>query len=110
MPPGITGEALFVGSRDGSVSTTTLPVSGECTIRAHQMGNAKSSGQRSNFRLAVRIAGAAQKSTASQASDDDEKMVAAYLSVVGGSTGCPDGRRCHCGRPCKCRRCACSGH
>jgi len=33
MPPGSTGEALFVGSRDGNRSTTTLPASGEYTVR-----------------------------------------------------------------------------
>ena len=46
LPPGSTGEALFVGSRDGSRSMTTLPASGEYTIRLYQMGNAASSGKR----------------------------------------------------------------
>ena len=77
LPPGSTGEALFVGSRDGGMSTTALPVSGEYTIRVYQMGNAKSSGQRSNFGLEVSIAGAAQKAAVSQSSDEDDKMVAA---------------------------------
>jgi hypothetical protein len=77
LPPGSTGEALFVGSRDGGMSTTTLPVSGEYTIRVYQMGNAKSSGQRSNFGLDIRIAGGAQRSAVSQSSDEDDKMVAA---------------------------------
>ena len=77
LPPGSTGEALFVGSRDGSMSTTALPVSGEYTIRVNQMGSAKTSGQRSNFGLEVAIAGAAAQSTPTQATDEDEKMVAA---------------------------------
>ena len=38
LPPGSTGEALFVGSRDGNVSTTQLPASGEYTIRVYPMG------------------------------------------------------------------------
>ena len=77
LPPGSTGEALFVGSRDGSMSTTALPVSGEYTIRVYQMGNAKSSGQRSNFGLEVSIAGAAQKAAVPHSPDEDGKMVAA---------------------------------
>lgn len=77
LPPGSTGEALFVGSRDGNASTTTLPASGEYTVRIYQMGNAASSGKRSNFTLAVAIAGAAQPAAAAQTSSEDDKMVEA---------------------------------
>jgi hypothetical protein len=38
LPPLSTGEALFVGSRDGNRSTITLPASGEYTIRSQPMG------------------------------------------------------------------------
>jgi len=76
MPPGSTGEALFVGSRDGNASTTTLPASGEYTVRVYQMGNAASSGKRSNFTLDVAIAGGAPKA-ASTLSAEDDKMVEA---------------------------------
>jgi hypothetical protein len=62
LPPDSTGEALFVGSRDGNRSTTTLPASGEYTIRLYQMGHASSSGKRSNFTLDLAIAGSAQHS------------------------------------------------
>jgi len=75
--PGSTGEALFVGSRDGNNSSTTLPASGEYTIRVYQMGQAKNSGQRSNFTLEVAIAGAAQPVAAAQTTAEDEKMVEA---------------------------------
>ena len=77
MPPGSTGEALFVGSRDGNRSTTMLPASGEYTVRIYQMGNAASSGKHSNFTLAVAIAGAAQPVAAAQTTAEDEKMVEA---------------------------------
>jgi hypothetical protein len=77
LPPGSTGEALFIGSRDGNRSTTTLPASGEYTIRVYQMGHAKSSGQRSNFTLEVAITGGAPKAAASPAAADDDKMVEA---------------------------------
>jgi hypothetical protein len=76
LPPGSTGEALFVGSRDGNVSTTTLPASGEYTIRIYQMGHASSSGKRSNFTLDVAITGGAPK-PASTLSAEDDKMVEA---------------------------------
>jgi hypothetical protein len=77
LPPGSTGEALFIGSRDGTRSTTQLPASGEYTIRVYQMGHAKSSGQRSSFRLDVAIAGGATKAAASPAAADDDKLVEA---------------------------------
>lgn len=77
LPPGSTGEALFVGSRDGDGSTTPLPATGEYTIRVYQMGHAASSGKRSNFRLDLAIAGGAQKPAASQSAADDDKMVEA---------------------------------
>jgi len=77
LPPGSTGEALFVGSRDGNVSTTTLPANGEYTVRVYQMGNAASSGKRSNFTLEVAIAGGAQRAASSQSAADDDKMVEA---------------------------------
>lgn len=77
LPPGSAGEALFVGSRDGNRATTTLPASGEYTIRVYQMGNASSSGKRSNFTLDVAIAGAATQPAATTSSSDDDKMVEA---------------------------------
>jgi hypothetical protein len=77
LPPGSTGEAVFVGSRDGDRSTTTLPTSGEYTIRVYQMGSASSSGKRSNFTLDVAISGGAPKAAAAPSSSEDDKMVEA---------------------------------
>jgi hypothetical protein len=77
LPPGSTGEALFIGSRDGTRSTTTLPASGEYTIRVYQMGHAKSSGQRSNFTLEVGITGGAPKATAAPSAGDDDRLAEA---------------------------------
>lgn len=77
LPPGSTGEALFIGSRDGNRSTTTLPANGEYTIRVYQMGHAKSSGQRSNFTLEVGITGSAPKAAVSTSATDDDRMVEA---------------------------------
>jgi hypothetical protein len=86
LPPGSTGEALFVGSRDGSRSTTTLPASGDYTIRLYQMGHASSSGKRSNFTLDVAIAGGAQQPVAASTSSDDDKMVEASTRASASSS------------------------
>jgi len=83
LPPGSTGEALFVGSRDGDSSTTELPASGEYTIRVYQMGHAKSSGKRSNFKLDVAIAGGVPKA-ASPAPSGDDRMVEASARASAG--------------------------
>jgi hypothetical protein len=77
LPPGSAGEALFVGSRDGDTSTTTLPTSGQYTIRVYQMGNAKSSGKHSNFTLAVAIDGAAPASAGASKGGQDPLVEAA---------------------------------
>lgn len=77
LPPGSTGEALFVGSRDGDRSTTSLPSSGEYTVRVYQMGDAKSSGKQSRFTLDVAIAGSASQSAATLSAEDDKMVEAA---------------------------------
>jgi hypothetical protein len=77
LPPGSTGEALFVGSSHGASSTTTLPTSGPYTIRVYQMGDAKSSGKRSNFTLDVAITGTAQAAAGASKGGDDPMVEAA---------------------------------
>jgi hypothetical protein len=77
LAPGSTGEALFVGSSGGKRSTTALPAPGEYTVRVYQMGNAASSGKRSNFTLEVAITGGAAQPAAAQTSSEDDKMVEA---------------------------------
>jgi len=77
LPPGSTGEALFVGSRDGNRSTTPLPATGEYTIRVYQMGHAAGSGKRTSFTLDVAIAGGSQNAAAPAGSSDDDRMVEA---------------------------------
>jgi len=77
LPPGSTGEAMFVGSRDGASSTTTLPTSGQYTIRVYQMGDAKSSGKRSSFTLDMAITGTAQAAAGASKGGDDPMVEAA---------------------------------
>lgn len=62
LPPGGTGEAIFIGSRDGDAAALTLPVDGEYTIRVYQMGDAKSSGRVTQYTMDVSITGGSQAS------------------------------------------------
>ena len=98
LPPGSTGEAMFVGSRDGASSTTTLPTSGQYTIRVYQMGDAKSSGKRSSFTLDMAITGTAQAAAGASKGGDDPMVEAAGRAGEGKGTatvsvGLPDGRK-----------------
>lgn len=77
LEPGSTGEAVFVGSRDGAASTTVLAKSGVYTIRVYQMGDAKSSGKRSSFTLDVAITGAPQPAVAAAPAGADPLVEAA---------------------------------
>ena len=38
LPPGSSGEAIYVGSMDGNSTVVPLPADGEYTIRVYQMG------------------------------------------------------------------------
>jgi hypothetical protein len=60
LPPGSSGEGIYNGSIEGNSSSTTLPADGEYTVRVYQMGQAKSSGQRSVYTIEVAITGGAQ--------------------------------------------------
>jgi hypothetical protein len=60
LPPGSSGEAIFIGSRDGDEATLTLSADGEYTIRVYQMGRAKTSARRTDFVLEVSIPAGAE--------------------------------------------------
>lgn len=70
LPPGSNDVALFVGSRDGDSFRGTLSADGEYRIRVYQMGDAKSSGKRTNFTIDVSVTGAAGAAGASAAQSD----------------------------------------
>jgi hypothetical protein len=55
LPPGSTGEAIFVGSSDGNHFKGELPADGDYTIRVYLMGAAKDSDKPVNFTLKVAI-------------------------------------------------------
>jgi hypothetical protein len=55
LPPGSSGEAIYVGSMDGNSTTVTLPSDGDYTIRVYQMGNDADTGKTSGFRIDLSI-------------------------------------------------------
>ncbi|WP_287867635.1 DNA breaking-rejoining protein [Aeromonas sp.] len=57
LPPGSTGEAIFIGSTEGNNFEATLPAKGTYTIRVYQMGAAESSKAKTPFKLEVGISG-----------------------------------------------------
>lgn len=56
LPPGSTGEAIYIGSMDTERSTTVeLPESGEYTIRVYLMGNDRDTGKTVGYNVDVSI-------------------------------------------------------
>ena len=55
LPPGSRGEAIYVGSRDGTSATVRLPQSGEYVIRLYLMGNDRDTGKTVGYDLGVSI-------------------------------------------------------
>ncbi len=58
LPPGSTGQAVFVGSSEGDRYEGVLEASGDWTVRVYQMGNARDAGETHAFTLDIRIAAA----------------------------------------------------
>lgn len=57
LPPGSTGEAIFVGSNEGVKFSGTLGMSGEYKIRVYLMSSAARRNESANFGLAISIKG-----------------------------------------------------
>lgn len=55
LPPGSTGEAIFIGSRDGDHFNAALPSDGNYTIRVYLMGAAIDSHKLVSYTLKVSI-------------------------------------------------------
>ena len=56
LPPGSTGEAIYIGSNDDDNSTTVdLPESGDYTIRVYLMGNDRDTGKTVGYNVDVSI-------------------------------------------------------
>ena len=56
LPPGSTGEAIYIGSNDTDRSATVeLPESGDYTIRVYLMGNDRDTGKTVGYNIDVSI-------------------------------------------------------
>lgn len=64
LPPGSTGEAIFVGSTSGNEWTGTLSEDGEYKIRTYLMRSAARRNETTSFILTVGIAGSASRAGA----------------------------------------------
>jgi hypothetical protein len=63
LPPGSTGEAIFVGSSEGNHFQAILPSDGDYTIRVYLMGGAKDSDKPVTYTLKVGIPASKPAST-----------------------------------------------
>jgi hypothetical protein len=64
LPPGSTGEAVFVGSSGGDHYEGVLDRDGDWIIRVYQMGDAKDSNKTTKYKLKISIPAAAKSSGA----------------------------------------------
>ena len=64
LPPGSTGEAIFVGSTSGNEWTGALPSDGEYTVRVYLMRSAARRNETADYTLSVGITGSAPTSAA----------------------------------------------
>jgi hypothetical protein len=55
LPPGSSGEAVFIGSSEGNDATNLPTVAGEYTIRVYLMGGATKSGKAYPYTLSVAV-------------------------------------------------------
>lgn len=55
LPPGSSGEAIYVSANDGNSTTVTLPEDGTYTIRVYQMGNDEDTGKTSSYTVDLSI-------------------------------------------------------
>jgi hypothetical protein len=65
LPPGSTGEAIFIGSSSGNEWTGPLPADGEYTVRVYLMRSAARRNETADYTLTVGITGSAAAPAAS---------------------------------------------
>jgi hypothetical protein len=92
LPPGSTGEAIFVGSSGGNHFKGTLPSDGDYTIRVYLMGGAKDSDKPVSYTLKVGIPASGKSSAATTGSSSsnvktaEKNCLAAVAKKVGVSS------------------------
>lgn len=73
LPPGSTGEAIFVGSTSGNEWTGTLPTDGVYKVRTYLMSSAGRRNEVAHFELTVGITGAAHAAAPSARASHSER-------------------------------------
>jgi hypothetical protein len=74
LPPGSSGDAIFIGSSEGNEFKGELPADGEYRIRVFLMRNAARRNEVSNYTLKVGITGTAKPAAANAAPASDAKV------------------------------------
>jgi hypothetical protein len=87
LPPGSTGEAIFVGSNDGNHFKADLPSDGDYTIRIYLMGGAKDSDKPVTYTLKVGIPAAPKAATTGKANSETAVAEKACLAAVAKKVG-----------------------
>ena len=80
LPPGSTGEAIFVGSSSGNHFQGVLPSDGDYTVRVYLMGAAEASGKPVSFKLTVAVSASAKSSSAGSGTGVAEKACLAAVA------------------------------
>jgi hypothetical protein len=86
LPPGSTGEAIFIGSSEGDHFQTVLPSDGDYTIRVYLMGGAKASDKPVSYTLKVGIP-ASKPASASKGNSETAVAEKACLAAVAKQVG-----------------------
>jgi hypothetical protein len=87
LPPGSTGEAIFVGSSEGNHFKATLPSDGDYTLRVYLMGGAKDSDKPVTYTLKVGIPAAPKAATTGKANSETAVAEKACLAAVAKKVG-----------------------
>jgi hypothetical protein len=87
LPPGSTGEAIFVDSSEGNHFKAELPSDGIYTIRIYLMGGAKDSDKPVNYTLKVSIPASGKSSSAGKANSETAAAEKACLAAVAKQVG-----------------------
>jgi hypothetical protein len=74
LPPGSTGEAIFIGATEGNEFKGELPADGEYRIRVFLMRSAARRGEASSYTMTVGITGVPKAAAASAAPAGDAKV------------------------------------
>ncbi len=87
LPPGSTGDAIFVGSSAGNHFKGTLPSDGDYTIRVYLMGGAKDSDKPVSYTLKVGIPASAKPASTGKANSETAIAEKACLAAVAKKVG-----------------------